>query len=199
MKNTNVLLFYVLITLFYTNSMQAQSTELSKEEKKEIKAKLKSFKKAPETYKSMVAKYNQAIKDRDVKMEELELELGRWKSKYNFDMAECNDTVAALKTRLAAAINDASKSTAKLPAGLCYGVQLGNYKLFDITKYFGADKFLMAFFDNETHQYVISYFTDAASADACRQDIKKLGIKDAFVTKYIDGKRVPFDIKKDEN
>lgn len=199
MKNINLLLFCILSILLYTNSSFAQTTELSKAEKKEIKVKLKSFKKAPETYKSMITNYNKSIKDRDTKMEELELEIGRLKSKYNFDMAECNDTVAALKTRLAAAINDASKSTAKLPAGLCYGVQLGNYKLFDITKYFGTDKFLMAFFDNETHQYVITYFPDAASADACRQDIKKLGIKGAFVTKYLDGKRVPFDIKKETN
>jgi hypothetical protein len=55
---------------------------------------------------------------------------------------------------------------------------------------------MIAFFDNEAHQYVISYFSNFEDADACKKDIRKLGIKDAFVTQYTDGKRVPLVYKR---
>ncbi len=144
----------------------------------------------------MVTNYDNSIKTKDTKLEEMELEVTRWKTKYKLDLAEAEDSIAALRKRLTEMpVNIAT--AAKLPQGTAYGVQLGNYKFFDITKYFGTDKYMIAFFDNECHQYVVSYFTDKESAEACRKDIKKLGIKDAFVTKYIDGKRVSFDMVKE--
>jgi hypothetical protein len=40
------------------------------------------------------------------------------------------------------------------------------------------------------NRYVISYFPDEETAKSFVADIRKLGIKDAFVSKYIDGVRV---------
>jgi|LakMenE01Jun11ns_1017448.scaffolds.fasta_scaffold9834051_1 hypothetical protein len=205
---TNLTLFFTILIMCIVSNIEAQNKNLSSTEKKEIKKKLKDFKKHPETYKSMVTNYDNSIKDRDTKMEEMELEIIRWKTKYRLDMKECNDSLFVLRERLKNDTNSIQNSTSnsvvsstngcgqKLPAGTVYGVQMGSYKFFDLTKYYGADKYMIAFFDNEAHQYVISYFSNFEDADACKKDIRKLGIKDAFVTQYTDGKRVPLVYKR---
>lgn len=188
------LLLSLLVILFVNQTlMTAQS--LSKDEKKEIKNKLKTFKKEPEKYKSMVSNYDKSIKDRDIDLENTKAELAKLKAQSSRQIQECNDSLSAMSARLTDAMKNGSGSTmAKLPAGESYGVQIGNYKFFDITKYFGSDKYLGNIEADGAHQYVVMYFTDPRSAEACTMDIRKLGIKDAFVTKYVDGKRVPFDI-----
>lgn len=197
MKNLYILLFSAIVFVVAPKDILAQKS-LSKQEIKDIKAKLKSFKKQPETYKSMITNYDKSIKDRDAKMEAMELEIERLKKRYENDMKACEDSMNAQRERLAAALKaQASQGSATLPAGTAYGVQIGNYKFFDITQYFGKDKYLTAYNENDATQYVIIYFTDPKMADACRMDIQKLGIKDAFVTKYVDGKRVPFDIRNE--
>ena len=190
------ILFLCLAFLFISHITVSAQT-MSKEEKKEIKNKLKTFKKEPEKYKSMVNNYNKSIKDRDVELESVKAELSKLQDKYNRQGQECSDTIAALEARLNAALKNVGSSMAKLPAGEAYGVQVGNYKFFDITKYFGSDKYLGNIEEDGAHQYIVMYFTDPKSAEACTLDFRKLGIKDAFVTKYVDGKRVPFDIRKD--
>lgn len=197
MNSTLTKLFVLYLSIFISFGLQAQVKPLTKDEKKEIKSKLNNFKKHPETYKSMVTNYDNSIKTKDTKLEEMELEVTRWKAKYKLDLAAAEDSIAALKKQITVVPVNNTATAAKLPQGTAYGVQLGNYKFYDITKYFGTDKYLIAFYDNECHQYVISFFTEKDSAEACRKDIKKLGIKDAFVTKYIDGKRVPFDMVKE--
>jgi hypothetical protein len=93
------------------SNIEAQNKNLSSTEKKEIKKKLKDFKKHPETYKSMVTNYDNSIKDRDTKMEEMELEIIRWKTKYRLDMKECNDSLFVLRERLKNDTNSIQNST----------------------------------------------------------------------------------------
>jgi len=194
-----ILTFTIAFTMLFATQNVAFSQNLSKQEKKEIKAKLKAFKKEPEKYKSMVTNYNTTIKSRDTEIEEMKLEMERVRAKARNDMEECQDTVAALQRRLAEAIAAAKPvGGATLPAGKSYGVQVGKFKFFDATQYFGTDKYLVNYKTAEGTEYVIIFFNDPKAAEACAHDIKKLGIKDAFVTKYIDGKRVPFDIRKDK-
>jgi hypothetical protein len=194
-----ILKLTLVCLLLFAISSAAFAQDLSKQEKKEIKAKLKAFKKEPEKYKSMVSNYANSIKTRDTQIEEMKLELERVRAKARNDMEECQDTVAALQRRLAEAIAAAKPvGGATLPAGKAYGVQVGKFKFFDATQYFGTDKYLVNYKTAEGTEYVIIFFNDPKAAEACAHDIKKLGIKDAFVTKYIDGKRVPFDIRKDK-
>ena len=39
-------------------------------------------------------------------------------------------------------------------------------------------------------RYIIGYFQNVEAALEFRKDIQTLGVKDAFVTQYIDGKRI---------
>jgi hypothetical protein len=75
-------------------------------------------------------------------------------------------------------------------SGTVYKVQVGLYKKFDIKKYFEEPRFIGYEDENGMIRYVISDFTDEGVAMSFVDDVRRMGIKDAFVAKYIDGKRV---------
>lgn len=185
---------FLLITLFQLATLAAQP--MSKAQKKEIKKELKSYMKSPEDFEKMKARYEKQIKDMKTEVEEANLERDRCKLLMKSEIQNCEDSINNLRSLLTAK-EETVKSTKSL-SGTVYGVQIGKYKFFDVTAYFGQDKYLNAFSTDAGFEYVALHFKTPKEAEAFAKDVQKMGIKDAFVTKYIDGKRVPFDIQKDK-
>lgn len=74
--------------------------------------------------------------------------------------------------------------------GTVYKVQIGLYKEFNINKYFEQPRYIGYEEVDGMNRYIISYFPDEEIAKNFVKDVRKMGIKDAFVSKYIDGERV---------
>lgn len=74
--------------------------------------------------------------------------------------------------------------------GTVYKVQIGLYKKYNINKYFEEPRFIGYELEGGLNRYVISDFTDEGTAMNFVDDVRRMGIKDAFVAKYIDGQRV---------
>lgn len=75
-------------------------------------------------------------------------------------------------------------------SGTVYKVQIGLYKEFNINKYFAEPRFIGYEEVDGMNRYIISYFPDEEIAKNFVADVRKMGIRDAFVSKYIDGQRV---------
>jgi seryl-tRNA synthetase len=72
-------------------------------------------------------------------------------------------------------------------AGTSFKVQIGLFKVnrfFDEARYLGYEEV------DGMLRYIISSFPDEATAEKFVKDVRKMGIRDAFVAKYVDGKRV---------
>jgi hypothetical protein len=67
---------------------------------------------------------------------------------------------------------------------------MGLYNQFDISGYFSKPKYLGYEKVDGGNRYVISYFDQEEDAKAFVKDMRKMGIKDAFVARYVDGKRL---------
>jgi Skp family chaperone for outer membrane proteins len=78
----------------------------------------------------------------------------------------------------------------KNSSGVVYKVQIGLYKEFSINKYFEEPRYIGYEDVDGMNRYIISYFPEEQIAEDFVKDIRKMGIKDAFVSKYIDGQRV---------
>lgn len=76
------------------------------------------------------------------------------------------------------------------PKGTVYKVQIGNYKVFSATKFFEKPRYIGYETVNGSIRYVISYFTDRKMAFDFADAMKQMGITDAFVAKYVNGKRI---------
>lgn len=82
------------------------------------------------------------------------------------------------------------KVSNKVVPGTSYKVQIGLYKNFNINRYFEGGKEISYEVVNGNNRYVIGSFDNEQTAEQFVEDIRKMGIKDAFVAKYENGKRV---------
>lgn len=170
-----------------TASTQAQ--ELSKTEKKALKKEIRGLIKNPAKYKTMkenltaneqkVAEQGQIIADLRRKNNQLEAEL-----------TEASTTIENYAKAMHSAKNNA---TCREDNGMQYRVQIGLYKQFDIRSFLNKPK-VVSFEDVDgLYQYTIGNFTTEEEAETFKQAMMKMGIKDAFVSYYLDGKRIPKD------
>ncbi len=78
--------------------------------------------------------------------------------------------------------------------GLVYRIQVGAYVHFDMNQHLAnTDKSFEGENQDGMNKYMMGNFRGIANAESFRNDIQKLGIKDAWVVPYIDGTRVTKD------
>lgn len=195
-------LFVMAVTL--VNVAIAQ--DLSKAEKKRLKDELKAYEKDLAGYKAKMENIHATLDSNDAEIKRLKDDVAYASTK----QAEQENKIAALENDLKKAgqeiaimrgdnVEDAdSEVVARVQTrinnapqkGTVYKVQIGLYKDFNINKYFDQPRFIGYEEVDGMNRYIISYFPDEEVAKAFVADVRKMGIKDAFVTKYIDGVRV---------
>jgi hypothetical protein len=191
--------------LFLFAGAQAQ-TELTKEEKQRLKEELRS-------YMSDLAGYKAKMLDIRSTLDSNEVEIARLKDDLAYAdtrQAELEFKVAAYDTELkkaqqentllkAGTVENPDPEVAqkvvtqmnKTPEkGTVYKVQIGLYEEFNINKYFDQPRYIGYEEVDGMNRYIISYFPEEEIAKKFVADVRKMGVKDAFVSKYIDGQRV---------
>lgn len=190
---------YLIISfalLLFSGNAIAQ--DLSKEEKKELLEQIKSMKKNP----AMLKKMKQNMADKDQVIEEQIEEITILKN----DMETRNQEIAKLSDELqvmeanrieaetkAAASNPANYTGGDAPLdhqGTKYRIQIGLFQNFNITHLFDQPKYIVHEDVNGLHRYSVGNFDSEADAEAFKLELRRLGIKDAFVTTYLDGARI---------
>jgi hypothetical protein len=189
------LLFVCLVLIFSGSQVFAQ---LSKAEKKELKARAKAFRKNPESLKTFSEAKQKAettvvkqdgdlkqaqstISDKNAKIAELEDQIAKMRGELSSVKAE----LAALKENPPVHAMDFSK-------GVVFRVQVGAFKNKDLAKYFdnnpnfGGD----AAEKGEPQRITIGIFRDYWEADTFKKYMRDMGVKDAWITPYRDGTRV---------
>ncbi|MDB5284326.1 MAG: hypothetical protein JWO06_3401 [Bacteroidota bacterium] len=171
----------------------------AKEEEKRLKDEIKAYLKNPESYKSRMENFKTTIDSNEAqlarakagldvavaKQAEAESKLAAQTDDLK-KMSEENDN---LKTKVSSG-GGGGESLSGASTGTAYKVQLGMYRGFNINKYFEQPKSITYEVVDGMNRYVIGAFPEEQSAKNFVTDIRKLGVKDAFVAKYIDGTRV---------
>ncbi len=183
------------------NSSSAITGKISKEEASRIKEELKGYMKNPEAYKAKMEANQAALDSNDVQIKQLTQDLASANSKQAELENKLSETDAQLKSaqeekgEMTMKTEESSTASNNAPTnapskGIIYKVQLGIYKTLNINKYFDQQRLIGYEEVDGMNRYIISYFADEDVAQNFVKDIRKLGIKDAFVAKYIDGTRV---------
>ncbi len=195
---------FIALVLLCSNVILAQG--LSKTEKKRLKDELKSYEKDLEGYKAKMEDIRATLDSNEAEIKRLKDDVAYASTK----QAELENKIADLDTDLKKAeqenallrgenVEDADPEVlAKVKTamsnapqqGTVYKVQIGLYKNFNINKYFDQPRFIGYEEVDGLNRYIISYFPDEEVAKNFVSDVRKMGIKDAFVSKYIDGQRV---------
>lgn len=184
MKFKLTLLVFIMIGA--TASTQAQ--ELSKTEKKALKKEIRGLIKNPAKYKTMkenltaneqkVAEQGRNIGKLQRSNNELQQELLNAKQ----SISSLNDYVSSVKE---------AKNTCREDNGMQYRVQIGAYAEFDIRSFLHQTKVVSFEEVDNLYRYSIGNFATKEEAISFRNAIKKMGIKDAFITYYLNGERTP--------
>jgi hypothetical protein len=201
MKRFPALLLLVVFVLAVAQPMSAQDSQDDKKkekaEKKLWKKKAKSYAKEPLSLRDDLETANRQLKECSDRNKALqgkfaaqEATIDSLTNILNAKTAE----LAALNTKyekLQAAYEAQKNVTDKgIVPGLVYRVQVGAYVHFDMNQHLvQTDKTFEGETQDGMNKYMMGNFRDAKFADAFKEDIRKLGIKDAWVVPYIDGKR----------
>ena len=172
--------------------------KLSKEEEKQLKDELKGYMKNLASYKAKMDGIRATLDSNEAEIKGLkadtvvsaavQTELENKVFNYEEQIKNLRTENDSLKTMPPLAAAAAAESSPE--KGTTFKVQLGMYKALDLTRYFQEPRFIGYEQVDGMNRYVISFFPDEETAQSFVTDIRKLGIKDAFVAKYIDGTRV---------
>lgn len=168
-----------------------------KQLKKEWKKKAKQYVKNPLALKAREESYQKQVQDRDRQIEELQ----RRNRELAEQLAQLEDQLRARQysidsmqsevLRLKAAY-EAEKKQSRLDVmpGLVFKVQIGAFRLFDMRKYAQDNPFFETEALGDINRYTVGRFRSLELAEAFQKDLKRLGIRDAWVVPFKDGVRI---------
>ena len=180
------------VTFFTAGICQAQ---LSKQELKEWKKTKKAM--SPEEFKTIVDQ-NTTLQQ---EVNEMEAELSSSRS----ELQQRQEEVAILQRKVQnleqdmaeaqvidVSSGEASQTNTKVAKGVLFKVQIGAFRNKDLSKYFGSsDNFGGEVDSDGTQRYTLGNFTDYWQADKFKKYLREMGVKDAWIVPYKDGRRVP--------
>lgn len=194
MKNL-VLILGIVICLSAVNSATAQ---LTKEETKEWKKKLKST--TPEQFKRMYdenASLKSEVSSIQGQLSSLQSSMGSKDAKIA-ELTEENRKLEAQVNAAKKAIAKAQEDAAAAPvtsavsdAGVVFRVQIGAFRNKDLSKYFDNNPNFSGEKDEDGVQKItLGRFKDYWEADTFKKYLREMGVNDAWIVPYKDGKRV---------
>jgi TolA-binding protein len=183
MKNI-VLTVLSIVFVFSISTAEAQS--LSKKERRALKKEIKTYKKNPEKWVKMQNQHIAQITELSGEVATLKAKLAEIE-KLRAEKMDLADKLAALEAQYAKLKR--SMPSTQVPMGIVYQVQMGYYQYLDLVSFNEKLKTIKAEEVDGAKRYVIGHFENVMDAIQFSNDIKKLGIKDAFVSQYEDGVR----------
>ena len=177
----NFLVILVTLGFFFSNTVQAQ--ELTKTQKRALKKEIRTYKKNPEKWVKMLNKH-------DAKVKELNDEIAELNAQLKASELAAEKLAEQVKLEQLRYVElEKTIPTTKLPDGTVYQVQMGFYQYLDLVSFNDKLKTVRAEEIDGKKRYVIGHFDNLLDAVQFSNDIKRIGVTDAFVTEYIDGER----------
>ena len=169
--------------------------QLSKQETKQWKKSKKAM--SVEDYKNMV--------DENTTFQQQNNQMSAELSASQSDLQQKQEEVAILQVKVQnleqdlaetsvidVSSGEASTTNTKVAKGVLFKVQIGAFRNKDLSKYFdSSDNFGGEVDADGTQRYTLGNFVDYWQADKFKKYLREMGVKDAWIVPYKDGRRVP--------
>lgn len=180
------------------------SAQMTKDEKKEWKTKYKAYKKDLEGFRTMVEE-NGTLKsqlsttkrqlstlqsqmgDKDAKIAELQDQVTRARAQ----VAAAREAEQAAKNELGNKPKATPNTSPMSIDGVVFKVQIGAFNKTDMSKFFDNNPMFSGQDDDGMQKITIGFFRDYWEADTFKKYVREMGVKDAWIVPFKDGKRVP--------
>ncbi len=163
----------------------------TKAEKQKLKKELKVYRKMkPKEIRTMKLNLEKKVENYNTTKTQLRIAQNRADSLQSI-LSGMQSRLSQMQAELMAAQAEAAGAKKGVARGYYYRVQLGAFKNFDIkAKLNKEDQTILSETTDGVDKYVVGLFFTFEEADAFKNDIRKMGIKDAFVVPFKDGKRI---------
>ncbi len=183
----------IVVALCFTFAFEA-AAQMSKDEAKEWKKRIKALE--PEQYKTLIEE-NKSLKSQ---VSSLKNELSSVDdriavkddqiSQYEGQISDLRNQVAAAKKAPAPKPVEKAGSIDE-STGVVFKVQIGAFTNKDLTKYLKASDNFSGESEDGVKKYSLGVFRDYWEADTFKKYLREMGVKDAWIVSFKDGKRVP--------
>lgn len=182
--------FYILLAFLYIFSMGMAIAQDDKALEKEWSKKMKDLK--PLDYKALVEERDALKKtasESEAAKASLQADIDSKKTEIEKLKAQLEH---AQKTPSGGSEQAATAASTKTPAkGVVFKVQVGNFKNKDLSKYFENNSNFSGEIDEDgTKKYTLGVFNNYWEADKFKKYMREMGVKDAWIVSYKDGKRI---------
>ena len=194
MKNILVILSFLLALTF----AETANAQMSKKEAKEWKKRIKSL--TPEQYKALLEE-NKSLKSQVSGLKKEQSSVDDKLKEKDDQIADLQDQVSGMRREVSEAKRKAEQSVAttassrsvnSVPSkGVVFKVQIGAFKQKDLKKFSKNNPSFEVDEKDGTLKYTLGLFRDYWEADTFKKYLREMGVKDAYVVAYKDGKRVP--------
>ncbi|MBN4052408.1 hypothetical protein JYT59_01505 [Sphingobacteriaceae bacterium AH-315-L07] len=211
-------LSFFIFSSSFAQLTKAEKKQLKKELRQYRKWKPIEIKVLAEDFDEHIANIRQL--EREIDSQKLAKDsIGQMFSRQKIDLEDCNTRLAtgegpatpapstpATTTEPAVATSDDAPSTptpvtstagprrepkmATVDKGVVFKVQLGAYEYFNVIKKLSNEEGIIQEVDNGLFKYTLGAYRSVGGAKDLRNEVRKMGISDAWVVSYIDGKRV---------
>lgn len=189
----------------------ATAQEMTKAEKKAHKLEMKQWKKkkkamSPEDFKALseehiqlkaanaaavsdIASLESQVTTKDGQISDLQKQVTRMQAAYQAAQNE----VENLKTQLdkKPAYNPNLVNGEDFNIGVVFKVQVGAFRKVDLKKYADTAKDFAEEGAEDLRKYVVGNFRNYEDANVLKRYLREMGVEDAWIVPYRDGKRVP--------
>lgn len=170
------------------------TAQMSKKEQKEWKKRIKALE--PEQYKVLIEE-NKSLKSQTASLKNELAGVDDKLADKDEQIASYQSQVAKLRDELAEAASQPAASPDKgginESVGVVFKVQIGAYTKKDLAQFDSAKNFSQES-DGGVNKFTLGAFRDYWEADTFKKYLREMGVKDAFIVSFKDGKRV--DIKE---
>lgn len=180
------------------------SAQMTKDEKKEWKKKYKAYKKDLEGFRDLVEEngtLKSTLSTTKRQLSTIQAQMGDKDAK----IAELQDQVTRMQAQVAAAREAEMAARESKPAqpaqpvdhspmsmdGVVFKVQIGAFEKKDMTKFFDNNPMFSGEDEEGLQKITLGFFRDYWEADTFKKYLREMGVKDAWVVPFKDGKRVP--------
>jgi vacuolar-type H+-ATPase subunit I/STV1 len=190
----NFIIPLCLIFMIAGVNLSWAQVELSKQEKKEWKKKAKDLKKNPEELKrifeenaslnSEISGYKRQIASLESRLSEKDSELSNMRQR----LQQMESEVSAARQKQEA---QSQSGPAYDDSGVVFKVQVGAFRNKDLSKYFeNTENFSGETAEDGTQKITLGRFRDYWEADNFKKYLREMGVSDAWIVPFKDGKRV---------
>lgn len=184
--NTYRIFLLVLMASVLFHCSPKNLGSLSKEEYDAWKQKKKDL--TPEDYKSLVEK-NDSLSEETLQLSEKEAYLNQVIERKDNEISRLTNQISKIKTE------DSKQTNAADPwdKGVVFRVQLAAFDDFDLRELTENGSDLKIIDQDGYIKYVLGQFRDYEMADKFKKKLRKIGVDEAWIVPYKDGKRVPLN------